>query len=187
MKHIKLFENFSNGKILLGILANYGGYGAFPAIIDEEALKKIQQKCGDDAGWETYEELNKVPESLLVMFDDYAGWTLKVISKNLANQIINVGGKEEYFQEYFEVENDEKSQEEFEKAFFLATGESFPKPNPGGYISICVIQYPELNTIYWSDNPDYSHGYWKEPSPISVDQAIVMLGGDDDDDDDLMM
>jgi hypothetical protein len=176
MKHVKLFEDFSSGKILLGILINDGGYGAFPGIIDGKDLKEIKQKCGDDAYWETYEELNKVPEALLVMFDDYDGWTLEAISKDLANQIYNVGGKEEYFQE----DDGKNSQEELEKAFFLATGESFPNPNPGKYISICVIQNPEMNTIYWSDNPDDSHGYWEEPNPISVDQAIVKLRGDDD-------
>jgi hypothetical protein len=182
MKHVKLFENFSSGKILLGLLSGY-----FPGIIDEEGLEKIQEaekdeKRGWEVGWDTNEELNKLPEAILVMFDEYARYTLKPISKDLANQIYNVGGKDEYFNE----EEGKNSQEEIEKVFFLATGESLPKPKPGyanEYISIYVTRLPiALNTIYWSENHITTPGgYFEEPYPITVDQAIAKIFDEDGD------
>lgn len=132
-------------KIFIGF-AFTGGHGSHPGILTPSEIEKM----GDDNyGFESLEELSEVPEALLCIFDDDILWDIRGISNELAQKIIDVAGSDLYYE----------GDEGFEEACELAVlkGEST--------VQVAVIQGVTLNTIYYSHNPEHSHGYW-EPSEV---------------------
>jgi hypothetical protein len=165
MKHVKLFEAFSNqGKILVGFFAD-GGRGSHPAIIEEKEKTKITRH---PAGlyFEETQKLSEMPEALLAIFDDGAaqkgessGWIIKGISNELAGAIISTGGIDIY------ASDNPDSRE----AFALAGYEDLLDSEfDYAYSILAVIPNVEINTVYWSDNPEAGGGklgtdYWETP------------------------
>lgn len=138
-------------KIFIGY-AFTGGIGSHPGILTPSEIEKM----GDDNyGFESLEELSEVPESLLCIFDDDILWDIRGISNELAQKIIDAGGSDFYYE----------GDEGFEEACELAVlkGES--------PVQVAVIQGVTLNTIYYSHNPEHSHGYWEpEVEHLSVEE-----------------
>lgn len=165
MKHVKLFEEFSTQpKILVGYFAD-GGRGSHPAIVDGMGEAKIKSHPAGLYFGET-QELSEMPEAILAIFDANAnvqrgepGWIIKGITNELAGAIISTGGIDIY------ASDNPDSRE----AFALAGYEDlFDSKFDYAYSILAVIPNVEINTVYWSDNPEGGGGnlgttYWETP------------------------
>jgi len=178
MKHIKLFEqlyrpswlpseNIPDGKILIGYF-NDGGYGSHPTIIEAGILPEIDKREKWNS-FDTTEGTDVMPEALLAVYSDrddapgQNGWYIKGISNSLAREIIKLGDSDVYT-------NDDKNPRIAQKAFELA---GYPYGNLSDVQILSVIPNVSLNKVYWSDNPESSHGYWEPPyKEISIESLI---------------
>ena len=177
MKHVKLFEawdqEMSKPEILVGYFSD-GGMGSHPGVIDRESYDKIKSHP-QGLFFTITEELQEVPEALLTVYYPDKEWDIKGISNELANQIIAVGGTDSYDNQDVNWVSGTatRSQEENEinrRAFELA-GKTYKAGEE--FTPLIVIQNIELNTVYWSNNPEQSHGYWESPDEVlSVDQLL---------------
>lgn len=140
-----------NEKIFIGYFAT-GGIGSHPGIVTEFELEKLEDSY---SFWET-QILEEIPEALLCIFDGNMGWDIRGISNELSQEIINTGGSDFYYE----------GEEGFEKSCELAgiKGES--------PVQVAVIKDVTLNTIYYSHNPEVSHGYW-EPKTENLSLLTV--------------
>ena len=178
MKHIQLFEQLyrpswlppepkPDGKILIGYF-NDGGIGSHPAIIEAGILPEIDKREKWNS-FDTTESTDVMPEALLAIYSDapntpsFDGWYIKGISNSLAREIIKLGDSDVY-------RCDDKDLFS-RKAFDLA---GYPYGDPRSDVQILtVIPNVSLNKVYWSDNPEDSHGYWEPPyKEISIESLI---------------
>jgi hypothetical protein len=139
-------------KIFLGF-AFTGGHGSHPGILTSSEIEKMGN---DNFGFEPLEEVEETPEALLCIFDDDILWDIRGISNELAQKIIDGGGRDFYY------EGDEGFEEACELAVLVGNSP----------VQVAVIKNIDSNTIYFSFNPEHSHGYW-EPSdlvPLSVEE-----------------
>jgi len=175
MKHVKLFEDFGSSnyggsvgatKYLIGYFAT-GGHGSHPGIATADELEKLgwsEQWGGEwqqmEEGFAFYDvyEVNQMPQALLCVFDNDTQWDIRPITRQQADAIYNVGGSADYSEVNLEkVLND------------VLPGITNRRYNAPAMIS--VLRNVEPNTIYWSDVPEQSHGYWEaeDSRPISID------------------
>jgi hypothetical protein len=132
-------------KIFVGF-AFTGGHGSHPGILTSSEIEKMGN---DNFGFEPLEEVEETPEALLCIFDDFILWDIRGISNELAQKIIDSGESGFYYE----------GDEGFEEACEIAG------LNGNSPIQVAVIKDIELNTIYFSPNPESSHGYW-EPNDL---------------------
>jgi|694.fasta_scaffold41434_2 hypothetical protein len=132
--------------IFIGFFAT-GGIGSHPGIVTQSELEKLHP----DYCFNETEELEEVPEALLCIFDEDILWDIRGISNELAQKIIDSGGSDFYY------EGDEGFKEACELA--VLRGDS--------PVQVAVIKNVDLNTIYYSHNPEGSHGYW-EPDTENI-------------------
>ena len=137
----------SKEKIFIGYSFT-GGHGSHPSILTDSEIEKMGN---DSYGFWPLEEIQEVPEALLCIFDDDILWDIRGISNELAQKIIDAGGSDFYY------EGDEGFEEACELAILKGNSP----------VQVAVIQSVSLNTIYYSHNPEYSHGYW-EPAEVET-------------------
>ncbi len=155
MKHVKLFEDFNSStpnKVMLGFYAD-GGYGSHPGILTKEMYDKFEEnqsmKFPNHKYFEVTEELDFVPDYLACYFDDYTGWDITGVSESQVSKV----------REY-EIEDGINSEDpEFKMA---ANSLGFEDSSKNNFKMLFVLP-SELNNIYWSDNPEQTHGYWEPP------------------------
>ena len=179
MKHVKLFEDFGSSnyggsggatKYLIGYFAT-GGIGSHPGIATADELEKLGWSDQGNGYWQQMEkgfafndsyEVNQMPQDLLCVFDDTTEWYIKPITRQQADAIYNVGGSADY--------SPEVNEDDFEKVLNdvlpRITDMRFEYPS-----TISVLRNVKPNTIYWSDVPEETHGYWEaeDSRPISID------------------
>lgn len=155
-------------KYLIGYFAT-GGMGSHPGIATVNELEKLGWTDRGNGKWKHMEEgfdfygyeVNQIPQALLCVFDMDTLWYIKPITRQQADVIYNVGGSADY---------SEENENDFEKVLNDVlpgiTDKRFNNP-----ATISVIRNVEPNTIYWSDVPEESHGYWEaeDSRPISID------------------
>jgi hypothetical protein len=158
-------------KYLIGYFAT-GGHGSHPGIATVDELEKLGWTDQGNGKWKHMEEgfdfygygVNQIPQALLCVFDMDTLWYIKPITRQQADVIYNVGGSADY---------SEENENDFEKVLNDVlpgiTNKRFNNP-----ATISVIRNVEPNTIYWSDVPEESHGYWEaeDSRPISIDDFI---------------
>jgi len=181
MKHIKIFEDFSGfggaSKYLIGYFGT-GGYGAHPGIVTEDDLESNGWSESGSGSWvlpnnfyfQVTSQSTEIPQALLCIGSDESGdWKIDPITKQKADAIYNVGGTPDYIFDDFDM--DAPVHGEMYKIKRIA-GIS----DQEGITTINVIQHIEPNMIYWSDNPEQSHGYWEADGarPMSVEEFSSM-------------
>jgi hypothetical protein len=141
----------SKEKIFVGF-AFTGGHGSHPGILTPSEIEKMY----DNFGFEPLEEVKEIPEALLCIFDDDILWDIRGISNELAQKIIDAGESDFYYE----------GDEGFEEACELAVLKG------NSPVQIAVIKNIDSNTIYFSHNPEHSHGYWepRELVHLSVEE-----------------
>ena len=141
----------SKEKIFVGF-AFTGGHGSHPGILKDSEIEKMY----DNFGFEPLEEIKEIPEALLCIFDDDILWDIRGISNELAQKIIDSGGSDFYYE----------GDEGFEEACELAVLKG------NSPVQVAVIKNIDSNTIYFSHNPEHSHGYWepRELVHLSVEE-----------------
>jgi hypothetical protein len=141
----------SKEKIFVGF-AFTGGHGSHPGILKDSEIEKMY----DNFGFEPLEEVKEIPEALLCIFDDDILWDIRGISNELAQKIIDAGESDFYYE----------GDEGFEEACELAVLKG------NSPVQIAVIKNIDSNTIYFSHNPEHSHGYWepRELVHLSVEE-----------------
>ena len=141
----------SKEKIFVGF-AFTGGHGSHPGILKDSEIEKMY----DNFGFEPLEEIKEIPEALLCIFDDDILWDIRGISNELAQKIIDSGGSDFYYE----------GDEGFEEACELAVLKG------NSPVQVAVIKNIDSNTIYFSHNPEHSHGYWepREHVHLSVEE-----------------
>jgi hypothetical protein len=158
-------------KYLIGYFAT-GGHGSHPGIATVDELEKLGWTDQGNGKWKHMEEgfdfygygVNQIPQALLCVFDMDTLWYIKPITRQQADVIYNAGGSADY---------SEENENDFEKVLNDVlpgiTNKRFNNP-----ATISVIRNVEPNTIYWSDVPEESHGYWEaeDSRPISIDDFI---------------
>jgi hypothetical protein len=168
MKHIKLFENFSNRKVYLGAFVNVDA-GLHPCICDEEG-KNFLEEDGEETGigFIETEELDTVPEVLCCMF--FGGsqeWLIKGISKQEAKEIYDLESKS-----FYSSRNGKHSEGILNQAFSLAGEDIDVESMELTENSLTLIENPKINSVYWSDAVG-SKLYWQPPySEISLEEAV---------------
>lgn len=203
MKHIKLFEFFNREydgnderdlvdfasdlrlelydmtkpEILVGYFFSDGGrQGGHPSIIEASMLSAIENHPSDLHFVET-QKISEMPEALLSIFDandsmdgsSVSGWIIKGISNKLSSAIVSIGGIDIYGSD----------NPDSREAFALAGFENlFNSKDPYAFSILAVIPNANINTVYWSDNPESGGGklqtdYWETPyRSISLDQLL---------------
>jgi hypothetical protein len=153
-------------KYLIGYFAT-GGHGSHPGIATADELEKLGWSDQGGGEWQQMEEgfafydvyeVNQMPQALLCVFDNDTQWDIRPITRQQADAIYNVGGSADYPEVNLEkVLND------------VLPGITNRRYNAPAMIS--VLRNVEPNTIYWSDVPEQSHGYWEaeDSRPISID------------------
>jgi hypothetical protein len=141
----------SKEKIFVGF-AFTGGHGSHPGILKDSEIEKMY----DNFGFEPLEEIKEIPEALLCIFDDDILWDIRGISNELAQKIIDSGESDFYYE----------GDEGFEEACELAVLKG------NSPVQVAVIKNIDSNTIYFSHNPEHSHGYWepRELVHLSVEE-----------------
>ena len=141
----------SKEKIFVGF-AFTGGHGSHPGILKDSEIEKMY----DNFGFEPLEEVKEIPEALLCIFDDDILWDIRGISNELAQKIIDAGESDFYYE----------GDEGFEEACELAVLKG------NSPVQVAVIKNIDSNTIYYSHNPEHSHGYWepRELVHLSVEE-----------------
>ena len=167
-KYLKQYGQSGATKYLIGYFAT-GGRGSHPGIATVNELEKLGWTDRGNGKWKHIEEgfdfygyeVNQIPQALLCVFDMDTLWYIKPITRQQADVIYNVGGSADY---------SEENENDFEKVLNDVlpgiTDKRFNNP-----ATISVIRNVEPNTIYWSDVPEESHGYWEaeDSRPISID------------------
>jgi hypothetical protein len=188
MKYIKLFENFGRteqelGPFLIGYYGE-GGIGSHPAIFTESHLiesgwsnklpshliaatadtdSKSWTGTNDFQNFFVTDETPTLPEALICAFDENALWDIKGISRSAGQRIMKMIGGDTI--DGFDANNKGMVDE-----IVLDTGvfSEIPKENLGDKM-ITIILDPRPNTIYWSEVPEATHGYWEPPyEPVSL-------------------
>jgi len=177
MKHVKLFENYElrdfeekslgTGKIKIGYTGD-GGHGSHPSIFSKYVLENLIEPRTQYDFTETASTDN-LPEALVCIYDD--DWFIQPISSMVASKVIELMGTE-HVDDFYKIK---------EKGFEILrmVGHGFYEDGNNSSSSmrryleedmrideiqtITIIPNPKLNTIYWSDNPERSHGYWEPP------------------------
>jgi hypothetical protein len=190
MKHIKIFEDFSGfggagmgmrpgfggaSKYLIGYFAT-GGYGAHPGIVTEDDLESNgwsesgsgsgSWSCDGGLMFQVTSQSTEIPQALLCIGSDESGdWKIDPITKQKADAIYNVGGTPDYIFDDFDTDAPVHGEMGEIKRIAGISGQE-------GITTINVIQHIEPNMIYWSDNPEQSHGYWESENsrPMSVEE-----------------
>ena len=175
MKHIKLFENYEydseypggmrdfeekhigTGKIKIGFCDHAGGHGSHPCIFSKYVLENFIDEFTDFGFIATYATDN-LPEALICIYgesgeDHPDGWFIRPISSMVASEAMKLMGTD-HKDGFYENEKQEGME---------ILGMVGYKGSISEIETISVIPNPKLNTIYWSDNPEHSHGYWKPP------------------------
>ena len=177
MKHIKLFENYEydseypggmrdfeekhigTGKIKIGFCDHAGGHGSHPCIFSKYVLENFIDEFTDFGFIATYATDN-LPEALICIYGNYNetgedrdGWFIRPISSMVASKAMKLMGTDH---------KDGFYENEYQKGMEILEMLGY-KGSISGIETITVIPNAKLNTIYWSDNPEHSHGYWKPP------------------------
>jgi hypothetical protein len=180
MKHIKEFNSYSNSGILVGYVTN-GGIGHHPAFLTPEYLKsngfsktdseslagrgmisvygeEIDSWSKDDDNWISF----TFGGSILSMPPAIAFWVigdsphfLSIPSQKIPDleDLLEKNGSDAFR------EGDEHY-EEMVSLLGQATDDDY---------GIYIILNPQINKVYYSDNPEQSKGYWKDGYPISLE------------------
>jgi hypothetical protein len=184
MKHIKLFEDFSGAggmdmggmdmgkrpgfggttEYLIGYFAT-GGIGSHPGIVTREELSRVGQRYSDFDFYET-SRTSQMPQALLCIFDADELWRIEPITNQKADAIYNIGGKEDYI----------AGDDEMEEVMSIIDTNILNGLNDIEVIS--VLKDVKVNTVYWSDAPEKTHGLWQaeDVRPCSV-KSFAKNGG----------
>ena len=210
MKHISLFESFSQekGPFLIGYYGE-GGIGSHPAIFTKEHLKEFGFRNENPPGFVPVPdtkawvgpgggvlrpllETQTCPDSLLCGFEPLPGWDIKPIFDSSTSQkimeIIDEFGridpsmKNQDYMEESDLMYDEEEQEKISELFDrLSAMTGVLKGARRGERSVSLIYGVSPNTIYWSPNPEETHGYWKPPyDALSLEDLPSYSGYDED-------
>jgi hypothetical protein len=167
MLHTQISESLDSNppqKVLVGFVGD-GGYGSHPTIITPLKLENLD----DSYYFFPLLELDEIPEALLCIESEENNdlWDFKPISNELAQQIMGISDTDFY-------SNDEKNSET--KQAFEIAGIDLGKIRSGEWNGqkweervfkmFSVIPNIQLNSIYWSENPERTHGYWEPPYTI---------------------
>jgi hypothetical protein len=182
MKNIKLFEAFSGfggaSKYLIGYFGT-GGYGAHPGVVTSDELESngwSESRPGSGAWglpngfyFDATFKSTEIPQALLCILYEGGEYKIDPISKEKADAIYNVGGTPDYFFDDFDLSAPVHGEiAQIKKILGI--------DNQQEITAISVIQDIEPNTIYWSDNPEQTHGYWEasDASPMSIQEFSSM-------------
>jgi len=185
MKHVKLFENFSNGNIFIGWINHQGLNGGIAILTEEELTKNgFQVQKGFEklrnvwskgyAEFSIAHRVNKVPPAIA-----YIGETYGLSGKFDPNGIQLLTDAEKMRLEKAKMENpgiDFDNQMTDPGIFAQIFGEDAVEPIYG------FISNPQLNTIYWSEQGEVTHGYFSDWGPISLSDIgkMGLTYGDED-------
>ena len=161
MRHIQLFESYrendfeefsGTGKIKIGFTGE-GGYGSHPSIFTKYGLDNFID-AHTEFEFIATSSTDNLPEALVCIFDDNygEGWFIQPISSMVASKVMKLMGtnhKDDFF---------EYGQQGMEILKMVGYNGSMDEIQ-----TLTIIPNPKLNTIYWSDNPENTHGYWKPP------------------------
>lgn len=153
MKHIKLFEEFSQSgpeKILIGYYGE-GGYGSHPGILTKEMYDKFEEnqslKHPRYKSFDITQELDYVPDYLACYLDDDRGWQIVGVSKSQVSKFNkDIEGSE--------IDKDNPRFKEIANSLGIEVDNTDIK-----YLYIIPVE--GVNKIYWSDAPESTHGYWE--------------------------
>ena len=163
MKHIQLFENYGmrdfeenrlgTGEIKIGFTGD-GGNGSHPSIFSKYVLENLIDPL-TQFDFIATASTDNLPEALICLYDDDQpnGWFIQPISSMVASQAMKLMGKN-HIDGLWRI-GEKEGMEILRMVDYKGSSEEIH--------TISVIPNPKLNTIYWSDNPEYSHGYWKPP------------------------
>lgn len=189
MKHVKVFENFTSdsGKYLLGFFAD-GGIGSHPGILTDAVLiengftKSPSQNPYGHSDWfhkgddyirfHVMSGLDHVPQATAWRMTDGI-WHVSEVPLPEAEEVATSFGTDIY-----------PDMPGFQTAVDLMTahtssgGKKLPISDPE---VVNFILRPRANVIYWSDEPEKTHGYWESGNPISLPELLAQYESDDDD------
>jgi hypothetical protein len=143
-------------QILIGFYGE-GGHGSHPLITKKENLLLAGFKNPADGYWSKGENsffqvlltINYIPKALLATID-LDGWRMKPFT---IEEGISLFGTDKEYSKYITHKD----------PLFAQIEKEFPNTDGDG-TGIVFIPRPKLDFIYWSDNPELTHGYWKIPS-----------------------
>jgi hypothetical protein len=174
MKHIKLFESFgeASGKYQLGYFSE-GGYGSHPGILTEDDLIKngfvyrdnplfinlkswVNQK-DDFKTFTVIDTMNIIPGAISLIFED-GMWNYSEVPVAEAERLISeIGGDTVY----------PRDGALYDEALSVIGFSGSNQPE-----SISFIVGPKPGFIYWSDNPEETHGYWENGNPVRLEELV---------------
>ena len=150
-----MYENLSSeGDVRIGYFFT-GGIGSHPVLLSS-TMDEIIESIGDEYnGYYATSVEDKVPDALICVYDDVSSWRIKGINRGLANSIISkMGG------DYMDIEGG-KELKLANEILKMAGEDPF---NASAYdANITIILDPKINTVYWSDVPEYEHSNWRPP------------------------
>jgi hypothetical protein len=178
LKHVKLYEAFTtgDGPFLIGFYGE-GGIGSHPSIFSESYLENSSYskheingiKSHWDIGEGGFQETSKsgvLPDALICVFDEDYQWDIKGISKSTAEEVMSIMGGD-HASTYDGLDPDKI------KEIIEMTGvySGLPLDRKLDFETIIsIILNPQPNTVYWSDIPEETHGYWEPPyKPMSLE------------------
>lgn len=163
MKHVELFENYKlrdfeetslgTGKIKIGFTGD-GGYGSHPSIFSKDVLENLIEPL-TQFDFIATASTDNLPEALICLYDDNnpQGWFIQPISSMVASKVMELMGTDH---------KDGFYENEYQKGMEILRMVGY-NGSINEIQTITIIPNPKLNTIYWSDNPEKSHGYWEPP------------------------
>lgn len=161
-----MYENLSSDEyVIIGYFFT-GGIGSHPVLLSP-TMDTIIESIGDEYnGYIETSVEDKVPDALICAYDDVGSWRIKGINRGLANSIISkIGGN---YIGIGDSDDDDDDDDDGEDKLGLANeilkmvGED-PFNDSAYDANITIILDPKINTVYWSDVPEYEHSIWRPP------------------------
>lgn len=172
MKNLRLFESFQEdsgwvrkgaflvpanrrrgkeGEVLIGFYSD-GGIGSHPAIVTPSMEEQIEKNPDQFKNFWPTSFWSSVPEAIICIYNSSDEWMIKAIRGSIARSIMDkIGGDHITSEDNLPLLNE------------IASMVGYRRSNRSDVTLISVIPKPAINTVYWSDNPESTHGYWEPP------------------------
>jgi hypothetical protein len=140
-------------RVKIGFFSD-GGIGSHPGIISAGAFSLMGR--GVIAGLPKFRitsEEKEIPESLVCVYDQVAGWDIHGISASLGQKIMEL------------IESDNITSEDpdgFDVLKEVCWLLDYPAPSKDMFMNVTIIPNPSLDTIYWSDETR-AQSWWSPP------------------------
>ena len=181
MEHVELFEDFdpvqNPNQLLLGYYGD-GGHGSHPALLTSGELSRCgfvqgktspmfiypdgtaQRVWGLDSdpftNFHVVRQLSSPPPAICCYLTD-GGWEMMPIDREEAEQLVGEADSDT-------IHSDSPL---FPQAMTLA------ELDPADSVTaISFIVSPIVNAVYWSTNPEASHGVWQDGKPTPLQNLV---------------